>query len=453
MGEELNRLLEYGRVFATDPGFGKCFFPNSRGLFDMLGNEWETCWDQGINYNVEGLTIDPVGPVGDLFAMRGGSSSGGLFYLNGSYRMPNNASATPAFRVICGPLNSDDAKEDLALALSALNRFLGPYGKSVPQLWTRRGGLHAALGQYQEAAADFAKAIQMNSDDPQVWEERGRFHLKLGLSGKANADFRKAAELREKKAEAVRRSTQRTLEALLKKMTASIQEKPEDMEQRWKRGEWYAQHRRWKEAANDFKPVLERGTRDPAWRWMHAAPVLLAAGDREGYLRLRSVMRKYFTDLQDPMKAERAAKGSLLLPEAGKDTEWAGQLAERAVALGKEHPYAVYFIVCRGLADYRRGKAAAAVAILDPIESNTSFTPALNAVCHLVLAMAHHRRDNAKAASEHLARAAALLEKHLTDPTRFPLVTSVYDHDWLIAWLLHREAKALIEGDTGKAKK
>ena len=40
-----------------------------------------------------------------------------------------------------------------------------------------------------------------------------------------------------------------------------------------------------------------------------------------------------------------------------------------------------------------------------------------------------------------------LLKEYLLDPVRLPIPkNSRYNHDWLIPWLLHREAQELIDG-------
>jgi tetratricopeptide (TPR) repeat protein len=232
---------------------------------------------------------------------------------------------------------------------------------------------------------------------------------------------------------------------LIKGLTAAIERNPENMERHWERGEWYARHARWKEAAADYTLVLERKPpTDAAW-WLHAAPAL-AAGDRAAYRQLCREMLKRFGDTQDPTTAERIAKGCLLLPAADKDTERAYQLADRAVTLGKNHSYALYFVFCKGLADYRRGNVAATVAGLEPLPPRiTSTIPNLAACCHLVLAMALHRQGQAKAAREHLGEGAKLLKQHIHDLDHFSMERSQYRHDWLIAWLLHREAEAMVK--------
>jgi hypothetical protein len=70
--------------------------------------------------------------------------------------------------------------------------------------------------------------------------------------------------------------------------------------------------------------------------------------------------------------------------------------------------------------------------------------------------MALYRQGEARAAQTHLAEGAKLLKQHIPDLTWFPMSSSQYNHDWLIAWLLHREAEtsklgfpALPQGSAG----
>jgi hypothetical protein len=132
-------------------------------------------------------------------------------------------------------------------------------------------------------------------------------------------------------------------------------------------------------------------------------------------------------------------------------------LADRCVTLGKDTPELPWLRFCKGLADYRRGNFRAAFEGLNALVPQTGgdLPEDLAADCHLVLAMALHRQGQTKAAREHLTRAAKLLDQKLSDPDRFPTtsVRSLYVDRLLIAWLLHREAQTLIEGEKGKSKK
>jgi tetratricopeptide (TPR) repeat protein len=300
--------------------------------------------------------------------------------------------------------------------------------------------------------------------------ERGRNYFALGQIDKATAEFRKAVDLLNDRAleplasppepatsEADKLLARLADDALLPKLTAAIERNSDDMARRWSRGEWYARHRRWKEAAADFQFALQRQPRESrsehdAWSWHHAAPTLVAAGDREGYRRLCREMLERFGNTQDPIAAERIALACLLLPASGKDMDLACQLADRSVALRKKGSDDSVSVLCKGLADYRRENYRAAAEALDPLASRTGDT--VSAICHLILTMACYRQGDAKAAREHQTKAAKLLDPYVSDPARFPHDPGFrYRHDGLIALLLHREAQTLIEGAKDESKK
>jgi eukaryotic-like serine/threonine-protein kinase len=165
-------------------------------------------------------------------------------------------------------------------------------------------------------------------------------------------------------------------------------------------------------------------------------------------------MLKRFGKTQDPLTADKIAKACLLLPDDDKETELAHQLADRAVTRGKNNQWARYFVFCKGLADYRRGNFRAVADGLDPLVAQGGPDSRLTASCHLVLAMALQRQGEAKAAREQLAQAAKILDQHVPDLARFPMNDpQQYDHDWLIAWLLHREAQTLLAAEKAEPKK
>jgi serine/threonine protein kinase len=311
------------------------------------------------------------------------------------------------------------------------------------------------LKNYTEAKTALAKIAGFKINDPGVWKERGRIYFALGQTDQATADFRKAVEALGDKdepaeptgSEADKLFSRIAADAFLKSLTAAVERNPEDMTRRWQRAEWYARHGRWKGAAADFKMVLQREHPYNAWQWAHAAPALAAAGDHEGYRWECREMLARFGAVQDPPTAERVAKICLLLPEASKEMERGCQLADRAVALGKNHEWEYYFVFCKGLADYRRANwRVAAKTLASLLPRIPSFRPELIASCHLVLAMAQHRQGQAKAAHEHMAQGSKLLDQYIPEPTRIPAFGSDYNHDWLITRLLHREAQTLIEG-------
>jgi tetratricopeptide (TPR) repeat protein len=347
-------------------------------------------------------------------------------------------------------------KRDKATADYDVALFLQP---NESRLWLARAWRLAELKRTKEAEADFAKAVELKPDDGELRMERGRLYFELGQTDKAAADFRKAVALLDDKAlepllsESAGPETAEPLarladDAVLQRLTTDLSRTPEDASKLWQRGAWHVRHRRWKEATADFTTALQREPTKDSWWWLHAAPVLVATGDEEGYRRLCRDMLHRFGETQVAYVADVTAKTNLLLPASGKDMDLACRLADQSVLLGKSQSGAHHwFIFCKGLADYRRGNASAAIAGLDPLLRQSASLPELIAQCHLILAMAHHRQGEAKAAREHLARAVKLLDQYLSEPTLFPNGPGGYSYDWLIAWLLHRKARTLIEGE------
>jgi tetratricopeptide (TPR) repeat protein len=233
-------------------------------------------------------------------------------------------------------------------------------------------------------------------------------------------------------------------------LTAALQWDPQDTIRRWQRGDWYARNGRWQQAADDYRLVLQHQPAD-ALEWLHAAPAL-AASDLDAYRHSRRTMLHRFGTTQDPPTAEYVAKACLLLPDNGADIEAACQLAERAVVLGKDHDFKLYFAICKGLADYRRNKARAASAVLEPLVPRSVSVPHLAALNHLVLALALHRQGDSQAAHKHLAEGAKLLKQRVIDLPDFKMAASQYSHDWAIAWLLHGEAQKSLAEKKAKAK-
>jgi serine/threonine protein kinase/formylglycine-generating enzyme required for sulfatase activity/tetratricopeptide (TPR) repeat protein len=154
-GDDVSRMLDYGRVFATKAGRGKQFLPSPWGLFDMLANEWEICWDIPNGRPTE--AIDPVGPFGKSYALRGGSAEGGLFYLHGTSRFQAAVGDAHGFRIVCRPIQHGPLPSKHDAVLAALNNSVGEPG--LPAL-LMRSRLNADAGRWAPALADMERAVE-----------------------------------------------------------------------------------------------------------------------------------------------------------------------------------------------------------------------------------------------------------------------------------------------------
>jgi formylglycine-generating enzyme required for sulfatase activity/tetratricopeptide (TPR) repeat protein len=179
-GDDVTRMLDYGRVFATDVGVGKMFYPNPWGLFDLLGNWWQMCWDAGYPRSVSGLAMNPVGTVGVQCSIRGGSFDAGTWHLHGSLRYEVGAECTQLIRLVCGPLEAGAEPDEKTAALGILTRSLEHAPESRPQVWVERGQLYAELGQWKEAAADFTRACQLPGATAAPWARQALVRWQLG---------------------------------------------------------------------------------------------------------------------------------------------------------------------------------------------------------------------------------------------------------------------------------
>jgi hypothetical protein len=184
-------------------------------------------------------------------------------------------------------------------------------------------------------------------------------------------------------------------------------------------------------------------------RWCWDAYLHLEAGDVGGYRRACQELVKQFGDTDDPVIAERAAKACLLLPDAlgAADSERVQRLAERAVTGTEEHGYYCFFVLAKGLADYRASRYAEAVGRMEQFPPSADGTH-WDATKFAVLAMAYHGWGRAQDAEAALGKAKSILDKS-PDPEKghpFPVNDVLV---WLHARILYREADEQLRKESG----
>jgi tetratricopeptide (TPR) repeat protein len=209
------------------------------------------------------------------------------------------------------------------------------------------------------------------------------------------------------------------------------------------RGRLRAQYGQWQEAIPDFTKAIQLNPDDDLI-WYLLAPLLLEAGDVEGYRKHRQAFLARFCTTNDPPTAQRIAKGAMLLPLAGPDLAAASNLAEIAVTAGKNDSRVAFSQFVKGLAEYREGHFAHAAEWAKKALSKLGEDSQRDVQAYAVLAMARHKLGQTNEAHAVLANANQVNE------TKLPKLDSgdlgAAWNNVLIARILLREADTLIGG-------
>jgi tetratricopeptide (TPR) repeat protein len=176
----------------------------------------------------------------------------------------------------------------------------------------------------------------------------------------------------------------------------------------------YAAAGRTAEATEMFDRIVNNHP-DSHESWYMAAAFYLYNGDVERYRSACREMLDRFEKLaqEQPLIAERTVKTCALAPDSVPDFARVDRLAERCLAGTETDVNRGYFVIAKGLADYRAGRYEGAVERLRVAGSSSS-----DAIPLACLAMAHHhlgQHDDARAALE---SARALLAKESSDSRR-----------------------------------
>jgi tetratricopeptide (TPR) repeat protein len=197
-------------------------------------------------------------------------------------------------------------------------------------------------------------------------------------------------------------------------------------------------------AEETLATLLERNPGDHS-NWCVSAALRARSGDTDRYRRLCRRMLDRFRGSQDRVVAARTAKYCLLLPLPGPEQEDAGRLAEQAIA-GATGQHRRWAGAAQGLADYRGGRFADAVAAIDKAQAadgDGDWDLQVFAGCVRSMALIRlGRRDEARAA---VIKASGLYRSNVQQATA--LDPGEFWADQLICEVLHREAEALVVYD------
>jgi serine/threonine protein kinase len=294
-----------------------------------------------------------------------------------------------------------------------------------------RGLSYAEIRRFDEAAADFAKALSLVPGCKHPWwSDREGIDRELVRRDEV---FRRVTELR-----------------------------PRDLQLWIARVCYYGRRSQWRPAAAAMEKVIELGSWDHLG-WYQEAGLRLALDDTEGYRRACREMLTRFGLTKDPYIAERAANTCLLMPGAVSDLKPVIELAEQAarawtqmelgdqaVLAWTEKPFDEYrwFALAKGMADYRSGRFQSAITWLSKSLSTDSEDREhrfRNGMAYLFLAMAHQQLSEPEKGCAALDQASSM-----TRPASAgDLGTEWYE--WLRFQIVRREAEAVVNKASGPA--
>jgi WD40 repeat protein/serine/threonine protein kinase/tetratricopeptide (TPR) repeat protein len=277
---------------------------------------------------------------------------------------------------------------------------------SAAPLWAKHGALRLEESRWGEAAADFARELELGPEDRRWQSLRSRRALALARWDQAYA---RLLELR-----------------------------PDDGQLWCARGRYHALRGRWDQAAADFARGISPASPDSEECIEHAC-LRLIVGDHEGYRAFVGEIQRRACQIEDPYVAYILARTAVMAAAPVVEPERVTRWAEQAVAASLNG----WNLHTLGVAHYRAGRLDEAIKRLE--ESNASDWGEQGRMQNrLVLAMAHHRLGQTTQSRDLLNEVTRWwdgLEAAKADgAVTMPLT------DWLPLQLFRREAEALILG-------
>jgi tetratricopeptide (TPR) repeat protein/tRNA A-37 threonylcarbamoyl transferase component Bud32 len=306
-----------------------------------------------------------------------------------------------------------------------------------------------AKGRLDEAIAEYKEALRLNKDYPEAHRDLGKT---LGMKGRldeAIAEYKEAIRLKKDYALAhnglgVALAKKGQLDEAIAEYREAIALAPDLASAHSNLGEAYALRGRWDLAAAE---LTRAGELDPAEHvyWQLLMTLHVKTGNVASYRRTCREALERFGKTNKPEIADRIAKSCLLTPDGGGELERAVKLARKAVIADEENPVATWFRLVKGLADYREGRFADAVADLGRLSPDNDYA-------HLVItkfavrAMAHQRLRHTQQARADLVTAQALLAgaEATGSPDQGVPFPDTDWQPWVHAQILSREAEKLL---------
>jgi WD40 repeat protein/tetratricopeptide (TPR) repeat protein len=276
--------------------------------------------------------------------------------------------------------------------------------KPSPDLYARRGRVHAKLRHWQAAKADYAKALTGDAARWDLWAGRAEAEAALGRWEEAVADYSKAIE---------RRSDRAAL------WTA--------------RGRIEAERGAWNKAATDLGKAIHLGEQE-AIVWCQYILTLRANGDEANYRRWCGRLVQRFGDNKDEAIARRVAWTCALAEGALRDWK---PLLKRAESLAAAHPRSADPVRLVALLLYRAGRFEDSLKASQKVTEGTDPKP--QALDWLLMALAAQRLGRGDEAKKWFDKAKEVRGQEKNDKESWEYR--------LVYQTLHREAETLLKGN------
>jgi tetratricopeptide (TPR) repeat protein len=449
--EPLSRTGVAGTLKLINPraDFEQDRYPVAAALLGNPGTAWSIDPQTGKDHTAI-VEIDPSQQAG----FEGGTKL--TFTLNFQF---NNNHALGRFRLSVSSDPATFAREEKRLAVLKLT---DPHA--------RLGAAYLALDDARRAATFLKKATTANPNSSAAdWLVLAVAHARLKETEQARKVCSKVAELlKSSDADALRpllRELLLTLGPTSPESTAlfaaaagkppaalneAIQQNPSKAEGYRNRANWFIDHGLWKEAIADLVEVfrLEPDT----YNGMRLGILLLYTGEIDRYRTHCQTMLKRWAATEINNEADQTLKTFLLLPDVKGDAKQLARLAGVAVSGNKNVDWFEWFMVARGLHDYRTGKYADALATCRESRrrapKSRGDAQALASIDLAIEAMALDRSGDEAGAKRTLAEAKSIVEANVPG-----IDGSGWTHDLLTAHLLYREAEGLIAATKTKMPK
>ena len=326
----------------------------------------------------------------------------------------------------------EQGNEMLRSALEQRKQQSGPESLEVANLLNNYGVLLCQRGHYVEAEKLLREAL--------VIAPKYRNHPK-SVYFNALANLMEALIPQGKLAEAVRIADE------------CLAANPNDPSLRFTKMKLLARGGDWQAAVAEAAKATELYPSEHAFWALRSAP-LLQAGNLEEYRRHCREANDRFANSTNAEFSDRVIRGYLLTPGSGPELDVVCQAAERNLAARLTERSVHYYEFTLGLADFRRGRYAAAVESLRKMiekptyEGGSQRAYSRDVSGYVVLAMSLHRQGKLEEARTALNQGLDLAKQKLP-----ALGSPDLGADWWETLMAHQhtaEARALIEQPAAK---